>query len=352
VVDFKPGFVVLFGSGETSASGRKIFDRLFHSISQPIRVSILETPAGFELNSDWVAGQVADFLKVRLQNHHPEVRIIPARKRDSEFSPDRPEIVAPLLSSNVIYMGAGSPTYAVRQLQNSLAWQMLTARHRLGATIVLASASPLAMGTYTIPVYEIYKVGEDIHWKNGLDFFKPYGLSLAFVPHWNNTDGGENLDTSRCFMGLSRFHKLLEIVPGEVTIVGIEEHTALLADLNRESCQVWGKGGVTIIQDGSDVRFGSDSAFPITKLGPYRRPDLESGIPHAVLEEVLFAHREQELENQLEVPPEIVELIRAREAARALEDWQEADRLRNEIQKSGWQLRDTSQGPQVVHSNR
>jgi hypothetical protein len=64
----QPGLVVLFGSGETSASGRRVFHRLFSSLTHPIRLAILETPAGFELNSAWVAGQVADFLEKRLQN--------------------------------------------------------------------------------------------------------------------------------------------------------------------------------------------------------------------------------------------------------------------------------------------
>ena len=53
-------------------------------------------------------------------------------------------------------------------------------------------------------------MGEDPHWKTGLDLFAPFGLRLVFIPHWNNNDGGNELDTSRCFMGLARFERLLE----------------------------------------------------------------------------------------------------------------------------------------------
>ena len=195
------GIVVLFGSGETSASGQKAFDWLFRHLTQPLRVAVLETPAGFELNSDRVAGRIGDFLCDRLQNYRPEVILVPARQRGTPYSPDSPEIVAPLLSSNVLFLGPGSPTYAVRQLRDSLAWHTLQARHRWGLPWHWPSAATLAVGCLALPVYEIYKVGEDLHWKPGLDLFGPFGLPLVILPHWNNNDGGDELDTSRCFMG-------------------------------------------------------------------------------------------------------------------------------------------------------
>ena len=99
---YRPGPVVLFGSGETSASGRKVFDRALRKLPQSPRLDLLETPAGFELNSDRVIGRVADFIDHRLQNYAPRLRVVPARKRGTDFSPDDPEIVAPLLESALI----------------------------------------------------------------------------------------------------------------------------------------------------------------------------------------------------------------------------------------------------------
>ncbi|MGB0389556.1 MAG: cysteinyl-tRNA synthetase, partial [Ardenticatenaceae bacterium] len=92
----EPGLVILIGSGERAPSGRKVFDWLFEQSWQPSgvkvtpKVAILETPAGFELNSDDVAGQIAEFLHKRLQNYSPEITVIPARKRGTPFSPDNP----------------------------------------------------------------------------------------------------------------------------------------------------------------------------------------------------------------------------------------------------------------------
>ena len=82
------GPIAILGSGETSASGGRILESVARGLPSPLRVAVLETPAGFEPNSAQVAGRVADFLRLRLQNWHPVVDLIPARKRDTPFSPD------------------------------------------------------------------------------------------------------------------------------------------------------------------------------------------------------------------------------------------------------------------------
>jgi len=83
-----PGRIALLGSGETSLAGGRVFGALARVLSAPLRLAILETPAGFELNSDRVAGRVADFLADRLQNYRPEVTVVAARRRGTLFGPD------------------------------------------------------------------------------------------------------------------------------------------------------------------------------------------------------------------------------------------------------------------------
>ena len=152
----RPGAVMLFGSGETLPASGKAYDYLAKNTSPRPVISILETPAGFQLNSARVAGEVGDFLVKRLQNYKPEIHILPARKKNSPFSPDDAQILAPMLTSNWIFMGPGSPTYAVKQLINSLAFNYLTALFLHGCHVCLASAAVLAIGAHTLPVYEIY----------------------------------------------------------------------------------------------------------------------------------------------------------------------------------------------------
>jgi hypothetical protein len=350
------GPVVLFGSGETSSMGRKAFHWVFSRLAQTPQVAILETPAGFQPNSAWVASQVADFLNERLGEFSPNSTLVPAREKGTAFSPDKAEILGPLLTANTLYLGAGSPTYAVDQLRESLAWHMVVGRQRLGAALVLSSAAVLAASSKTLPVYEIYKVGEKLHWKPGLDFFRPYGLELVFVPHWNNTEGGANLDTCFCFMGGARFEKMVAMLPETATIVGIDEHTALTIDLETGACQVVGAGQVTLLSSHSRQVTEQTHDFNLAELGPFRPANPAEGLPpslwaslqadlHAESQRASLPAAKARLPHP--APPEVMHLVEAREAARQRHDWLAADKLRGEVLALGWQIQDTPNGAEV-----
>jgi cyanophycinase-like exopeptidase len=371
---FQPGPIVLFGSGETSPSGRKIFEYVFRQLRHAPNVALLETPAGFELNSDRVIGRVGDFLRHRLQNYEPQLFVVPARRRGTLNSPDNPDILNPLLTADLIFMGPGSPSYAVRQLRDSLAWELTVARHRLGAALVMASAATVALSAYALPVYEIYKVGEDLHWKPGLDFFGVFGLPLIFIPHWNNNDGGEELDTSRCFMGQTRFSELMQLLPPDLTVLGIDEKTALVLDINRGSAKVIGLGGVTLIHTGhqhqgrspinldgtgldevAQTRNGhihqhqNGEVFPLSECCPFELPEPQAGISDEVWQKVLAARlvkgETTEPPAQAPLPSQVQVLMEARQEARSRRDWAAADALRQRISELGWQVIDTPEGP-------
>jgi len=342
-----PGPVALFGSGETSPWGRKVYDWVFsHLGTPPPQVAVLESPAGFQPNSALVAGKVADYLREHLRNHRPQITLIPARQRGTPFSPDDPALLAPMLQSNVLFLGPGSPTYAVRQLRDSLAWGYLLARHRLGAALVLASAATIAASARALPVYEIYKVGEELHWQPGLDLFGPYGLSLALIPHWDNREGGAELDTSHCFMGQERFQRLLGALPPEMmTVVGIDEHTALVMDLAAGLCRVMGRGGVTLILAGEESHYASGQSFPADRLGSFHLPEPGEGLVPEVWEAARAAQGVSEIGSA--PTQQVLELVQAREEARNGRDWPLADDLRRRIVEMGWQLQDTPEGPRL-----
>jgi len=376
----EPGSILLFGSGETSPTGRKIFEQVFHSLPEKPRLALLETPAGFELNSAQVIGRVAEFFNHRFQNYSPRVEILPARKRGTRNSPDNPEVVSPLLHADLIFMGPGSPSYAVRQLRDSLAWYYLVARHRLGSVLALASAATIAFSTFALPVYEIYKVGEDVHWIEGLDFFSRYGLKLVFIPHWNNSEGGINLDTSRCFMGRERFLRLIEMLPEDITIVGLDEKTTLLMDLSRCECQVKGIGSVTLIHTNHNhtqketifpskpsLRKQSDAIsslvimanqraghvhqyhagelFPMQDIGHFHPYHPEASLPPGIWHEAVKAYSEKTDETAPSPSDKVLELIRIRELARKDNNWEKADQIRKQVELMGWEILDTNAGP-------
>jgi len=341
-----PGPIVLFGSGEASPVARRVHTAALGQLTPPIRACVLETPAGFEPNSARVAGRLADFLRHRLAPFDVHVDVVPARKRGTPLSPDEPEVIAPLLTANYLVLGPGSPSYAARQLDGSLAWHAILARHRLGAPLILASAAAIAASAHALPVYEIYKVGEDLAWKAGLNLLGPFGRRVAIVPHWNNHEGGEELDTSHSYMGQERFDRLLGLLPRDVDVVGIDEHTALMLDFAAGQGVVFGRGGVTWQRDGSTTRLEAGASLPLAALGLTREPASSEDIPQAVWDAACRTDLSSTPEQE---PPEpVLALVTARAQARANGDWGLSDRLRLEIAAAGWQVRDTPAGPLLV----
>jgi len=339
------GQIAFLGSGETSLAGGRIFESLAKKINEPLRIALMETPAGFELNSSQVVGKVGEFMKTRLQNYKPIVDVIPARKKNSAFSPDDPEIVKPLLYANMIFMGPGSPTYAIRQLKDSLAWDVIRARHRLGATLIFASAATISVGAHALPVYEIYKVGQDVHEVDGLNLFADFGLHISFIPHWNNAEGGADLDTSRCFVGMERFAEWCKLVPVENQTIGLDEHTGIIMDFESRSSEIMGVSSVSLVRDCDPVIHPAGTKFPMSELGDVHIPDpIQKDIPAHVWEMVVHAPALGDDKPS----DEVIALAEERLAARANKNWAESDRLRDAIAALGWTVQDMKEGYKLV----
>jgi len=69
---------------------------------------------------------------------------------------------------------------------------------------------------------------------------------------------------------------------------------------------------------------------------------------HELLRRALDIFGLASLAEQQDAPPEIVELARQRQEARTARDFNEADRLRAEIEAAGWEARDVADGFQLV----
>ncbi|HEX5416756.1 MAG TPA: cysteinyl-tRNA synthetase [Chloroflexota bacterium] len=343
----QPGPLALLGSGETSASGRRAFEWLFRRLEPPVRVAILETPAGFQPNSRQVAQDVADFLEAHLPAYRPAVTIVPARKRGTPFSPDDTALIDDVLAADCIFLGPGSPTYAARQLRGSALWDAVRAGYATGAALILASAAVLAVGAHTLPVYEIYKAGFDLEWYPGLDLLGTAGASVTFVPHWNNREGGAGLDTSHCFVGPERFATLRAMLPSDVPVVGIDEHTALIVDPEGLGW-VLGAGEVTIERAGEARSHASGESFPLAEIEHFDWNALVGSVSEDLLRRAARLRLDAPPEDRPEpVPTEVHHLVERREAARKAREWRLADALRAEIAQRGYQVQDTPDGPRV-----
>jgi cysteinyl-tRNA synthetase len=69
---------------------------------------------------------------------------------------------------------------------------------------------------------------------------------------------------------------------------------------------------------------------------------------HDLLRRALDVFGLASLADPVDAPPEIVELAQRRREARAARDFDEADRLRGEIEAAGWEARDVADGFQLV----
>ena len=326
------GIVILFGSGETLDSGRKIQRNVLMTLPRNQHVAILETPAGFQPNSAAVAQELAEVFRQSLQEFVTDVTVVPARKKGTVYSPDDEDIIAPLEQASYIILGPGSPTYAATQLQNSKALESLKRRWEQGATLVLSSAAAIASGEFVLPVYEIYKAGHDLCWEKGLRLFSDIGLPFSVVTHWDNTDGGEKLDTSHCFMGEKRFMRLYELFPKDKPLLCIDEHTAAIFYFSQDVFSVEGKGTLTLLLENRPTTFDHGKTYSISAI--------VNGEKKEVVLKRLQEKSVKEIAYTRDIPDDVLVLLEKRKQAKEEKDFITADSIRDEVISHGYTVED------------
>jgi len=168
---------------------RRLLERIRQS--GPVRGVILDTPAAFQSNVHELSAQAEDFFSTSLR-----VEVTTLAWDDYRLPAARPEYLARLKSANFIFCGPGSPSYALREWSGTDVPEILRGLLWTGACIAFSSAAALTLGAATVPVYEIYKAGDDPYWLEGMDLLSALGLTVAVVPHFNNRSG-QGFDT-RC----------------------------------------------------------------------------------------------------------------------------------------------------------
>ncbi len=276
-----PRILAIMGSGETAPTMAKVHRALFERLDpEPALAAILDTPYGFQENADELSARTVRFFAESVGR---DVTVASYRSRDVD-AVTAATAVARVREARYLMAGPGSPSYTLRQWADGPIPIGLADRLRDGGIVVMASAAALTLGTVTIPVYEIYKVGADPSWLPGLDLLGPAtGLQAAVVPHYDNAEGG-NHDTRFCYMGERRL-RILEgqLRPGTF-ILGIDSHTALVLDLDRGRAAVLGLGGVTVRVDGRSTVFPGGSEVDIDTLADVARGSA-AGLPVGIVVE-------------------------------------------------------------------
>jgi hypothetical protein len=258
-----PRILAIMGSGETAPTMAKVHRALFERFGAgPVAAAILDTPYGFQENADDLSLRTVRFFAESVGR---EVSVASYRSRDVDAL-TAATALGRIREARYLMAGPGSPSYALRQWTDGPIPAALADLLRDGGILTMASAAALTLGTVTIPVYEIYKVGEDPRWLPGLDLMAAAtGLNVAVVPHYDNAEGG-NHDTRFCYMGERRLRILERQLPPGTWILGVDSHTALVLDLERRTATVSGLGGVTVRVAGRSSVFRSGSEVRIDRL--------------------------------------------------------------------------------------
>ncbi|MEO3867812.1 hypothetical protein ABGB18_03170 [Nonomuraea sp. B12E4] len=226
-----PGLLVLMGSGETSPTMVEIHRAVARTLRPGARAVLLDTPYAFQENSADISARARRYFA-----HSVGLDV---------------EVASGIAGADWVFSGPGSPTYALDRWAGSGVAGDLRARVRARAGVtVLASAAACTAGLATVPVYEIYKVGAEPHWREGIDVLEPLGLRAVLIPHFDNAEGGTH-DTRFCYLGERRLSRMERELPPDTTVLGLDEHTALLIDLESESVRVAGRGGLTVRRPGA-----------------------------------------------------------------------------------------------------
>jgi cyanophycinase-like exopeptidase len=264
----RKGTIVLMGSGELTATMVEVHKKILAMLPDPSSAVFLDTPAGFQLNVDEISRKAAAYFHAHVQK---ELHIASFKSSENTTAFEAETAFHMLRNANFVLVGPGSPTYTVRHLQKTPIPDILVKIIQSGGCLVAASAAALTIGRFTLPVYEIYKVGQDIHWVDGLDILSQFGLNLVVIPHWNNAEGGTH-DTRFCFMGELRFQRLETLLPDNAMILGVDEHTACIIDLQTQRIDIQGIGNLTIRKKGREIKFGKGEQISLDML--VKEPDL------------------------------------------------------------------------------
>ncbi|MFM1761316.1 MAG: hypothetical protein RL478_926 [Actinomycetota bacterium] len=276
-----PRILTIMGSGETAPTMVTTHRMLAAKLPKPARATLLDTPYGFQENAPELATKAVEYFSTSINITLDVAGLTQMIGADALAVERGLQLVA---DAHYVFAGPGSPTYALRQWAGTPLAGLLTKKLRDGGIVTFASAAALTLGRFTLPVYEIYKVGEEPRWLDGLNILGEVGINAALIPHYNNAEGGHH-DTRFCYMGERRLSMLERELPDDVYVLGVDEHTGVVIDVDAQTATVVGKGVLTIRVKGVSTEIASGEVLPLDRL---REPLLKtkniahSGAPSVV----------------------------------------------------------------------
>lgn len=260
------GLIVVMGSGETAPSMVTVHQRALARVPKELPAVLLDSPYGFQGNADDLTARTLGHFRERVGRELVVASFRSAAAAEADAL-GHEKALALVRQAGWAYAGPGSPSYTLRTWAGTPVPDLLAGVVERGGVLTFSSAAALTLGVATVPVYEIYKVGEEPRWLEGLDLLgRLVGLRAALIPHWDNAEGGTH-DTRFCYLGEARLRSMEADLPEGTCVVGVDEHTALLVDLEAGRATVTGRGGVVVRVGGFEVlALPSGASLPLDEL--------------------------------------------------------------------------------------
>ncbi len=258
----RPRILTIMGSGETAPTMMKHHRDLIARLPGDPLAVVIDTPYGFQENAPELASRAVEYFRQSV-GYPIQVAGLGRLKNVDVLTVETG--LSLLRRADYVFAGPGSPTYALNQWENTAVPDVLREKLQSGGAVTFASAAALTLGRFTVPVYEIYKVGIEPHWLEGLDVLRTIGLDVAVIPHYDNTEGGHH-DTRFCYLGERRLAMLEQELPDGAHVLGVDEHTGVVIDIDADTATVIGNGTITVRVRGESTVFESGITIPVDVL--------------------------------------------------------------------------------------
>jgi cyanophycinase-like exopeptidase len=225
----------------------------------PVDAVLLDSPYGFQENAGEISLRTVSYFR----NLQVPLDVVSWRAADDVLGRER--ALARINDADYVFAGPGSPTYALGVWANSRLRDVLADKLTNGGCVTFSSAAAATLGVATVPVYEVYKVGATPYWAPGMDLLAELGLLAAVIPHYDNAEGGTH-DTRFCYLGERRLRLLEPMLDADTVVLGVDEHTAALFDLDADTVTVLGRAALTVRKQAMRTVFASGTIVALDEL--------------------------------------------------------------------------------------
>lgn len=244
-IGMRAGALALAGSGEYTPALESADKQLLATLGGPqhARVAVLPTASALE------PGQPQRWNDLGVSHYQALGATVTSVLLLSREDAHDPAMVSVFEQHNFFYFSGGSPDYAIETYQDTPAWAAIRASYTSGAAVGGCSAGAMMLGGYTLSIRSM-RTGGPPAWRPALGLIP----QLAILPHF---------DRMRGFMTQSVFEEVLAVAPPGLTLVGIDEDTALLClpapggprwvVSGSQNVSLISRDGALVYQDGESV---------------------------------------------------------------------------------------------------